>query len=61
MMPVPRAEYNPGLPPMGGMVGQLFEMPFQLLSGVLNRPIGDQPYMGGFATKPKGSPFEAYW
>jgi hypothetical protein len=60
MMPLPRAEYAPALPPMGGMIGQLFEMPFQLLSGALNSPAG-RPYMNGFAARPKALPFEAYW
>lgn len=60
MMPLPRAENSPALPPMGGMVGQLFELPFQLFSGSLNTPIG-QPNMNAFASKASGSPFVAYW
>lgn len=60
MMPLPRAEYAPSLPPMGGMVGQLFEMPFQLFSGVLSAPFGRPPY-AGFAARPKSPTFGEYW
>jgi len=61
MMPLPRAEYTPSLPPVGGMAAQLLEMPFRLVSGVLYTQFGRNAFMGGFASKAKSPTFAECW
>jgi hypothetical protein len=59
MMQMPRSDYSPSVPP-ASIFSHAFEIPFRLISGVLNTPFGSSSY-GPFAGESKAPTFGGYW